>query len=159
MNLFSITCLIIFVSSIGFGASLYSGDRSMVVNRKWFIFSIAIGLWSLGLFGVTWSDSRETALRWQYLLDVSAIFIPALYFSFASTLAKRKNIQIQRILFIVAILLSAFSFSSLFKQGMVFKYNSFFWIEPGAIYIVFPIFFLSIILACLYIYIFAYKCE
>lgn len=156
MNLFSITSLIIFVSSIGFGITLYSGNRSSKINKEWFIFSISIGLWSLGLFGVTWSKTADSALIWQYLLDVSAIFIPVLYFAFASELVGLKNTRWRVISYILAGALSIFSFSSYFKIGMEFVYNSFYWIKPGPLYIVFPIFFLAYILICLIIYIRSY---
>jgi hypothetical protein len=157
MNLFSITSLIIFVSSIGFGLSLYSGDRTLKINREWFLFSFFIGLWSLGLFGVTWSNTAQAALIWQYLLDVSAIFVPVLYFSFASELVGLKNKIWQMFSYLLALLLAIFSFTPYFKTGMSIRYGSFYWIDPGSLYIIFPIFFLAYIIVCLVIYIRAYR--
>lgn len=156
MDLFSVTSLIIFVSSIGFGLSLYAGDRHSIKNRKWFLFSCLIGLWSLGLFGVTWSDNPSSALIWQYLLDVSAIFIPVTYFSFASELVGLKNKLWRTISYILATCLVVFSFSPYFKIGMTIQYDSFYWIKPGPLYFVFPSFFLFYIIVCLIIYIRAY---
>jgi len=120
------------------------------------LFSIVLGLWSLGLFGVTWSKTADIALLWQYLLDISAIFIPVLYFSFTSELVGLKNKSWRIASYLLASTISLFSFTSYFKLGVKFIYNSFYWIEPGEYYIVFPIYFLSYILICLIIYINAY---
>lgn len=157
MNLFSITSIIIFVSSVGFGLSLYAGNRKSNVNSIWFLFSIFIGLWSLGLFGVTWSSNEKSALIWQYVLDISAIFIPVIYFSFASELVGLNNHKWRLVSYFAAFCMSLFSLSPLFKIGMKFVYNSFYWVDPGPAYIIFPIFFLAYVFICIVIYISAYK--
>lgn len=156
MNLFSITSLIISISSIGFGLSLYGGDRSSNINKNWFLFSFFVGLWGLGLFGVTWSTNQNQALLWQYLLDCSAIFIPASYFAFASELVKLNNLLWRRVSYVLAVLLALFSFSQYFKTGMDFVYGSFYWVKPGPYYIIFPFFFLIYVVVCLLIYVRAY---
>lgn len=155
MNLFSITSLIIFASSIGFGLSVYASDRSSETNKRWFLFSGLFSLWSLGLYGVTSASNASSALLWQYLLDVSAIFLPVVYFGFASELVKVKNYGLRRVSYGLAFLLAIFSFTPYFKLGMVPRY-SFYWIEPGSLYIVFPAFFIIYTIACLVLYIRAY---
>jgi signal transduction histidine kinase len=155
MNLFSITSLIIFLSSIGFGLSVYATDRKSKINQRWLAFSALISLWSLGLFGVTSASDAQSALRWQYLLDVSAIFMPVVYFGFVSELVKVKNFYWRVVSYVLAAILAVFSFTPYFKIGMISRYN-FYWIEPGSLYIVFPIFFVAYIIACLVLYIRAY---
>src|SRR3989338_4627433 len=82
MNLFGITSIIIFFASIGFGLFLYSSNRESKLNKAWFIVSIFVALWGLSLYGVTSTDSAEIAMRWQYLLDISALMISVTYFAF-----------------------------------------------------------------------------
>jgi signal transduction histidine kinase len=91
---------------------------------------------------VTSSSNPETALHWQYLLDVSASFVPVFYFIFASTFLNKpiKKLYIY-ISYVLTILLAIFSFSELFKIGVKSIYG-FYWINPGSYYVIFPAFFI-----------------
>jgi len=91
---------------------------------------------------VTLSETAGTALFWQYFLDVSAIFLPYLYLIFILELLHLEKKLIRYIFFTLAFLLSIFSFTPLFKKGMVFLYD-FYWIDPGQYYIVFPTYFMG----------------
>ncbi|MEK7539485.1 MAG: ATP-binding protein, partial [Patescibacteria group bacterium] len=155
MNLFSITSLMIFASSIGFGLSVYASDRKSKVNKRWFIFSGFLAMWGLGIFGVTWSNSVQSAFSWQYILDVSAIFMAVSYFVFASELVKINNRIWQILLYIIGIVFAIFSFTPYFKTGVALRYG-FYWIVPGQLYFIFPIFFLLIVVFSLILYIRAY---
>lgn len=146
----------IFFSSIGFALFLYSGNTQSKVNRAWLVASSAIALWGLSLYGVTSSIDESDALRWQYLLDISAIFVPVLYFNFISTLLDTKNALFRKISLLLAFGLSTFSFSPLFKFGVAIKYGVH-WIDPGPYYTVFPIFFTLYTIFALYILVRAYK--
>ncbi len=140
MNLFSISSLILCLSSIFFGLIVYRSDRQNPVGIAWLYASICFVGWSLGLYGVTSSESIEKALLWQYLLDVSAILLPAFYFNFISELFKFNNYKWRYLIITFSIILAIFSFSSLFKLGVVPKYG-FYWIAPGPLYFIFPIYF------------------
>ena len=155
MNLFSSTSLIIFVASIAFGLFVYSTDIKSKINQRWLLFSGLISAWSLGLYGVTSANSVGEAINWQYLLDVSAIFMPVVYFSFASELVSVKNYYWRYLSYFFAFVISIFSFTSYFKLGVIPKYG-FYWIQPGSLYIIFPAFFVLYIIACLFIYIKGY---
>lgn len=111
------------------------------MGKSWLYTSISFSGWSLGLYGVTSTDTAEKALLWQHLLDISAIILPALYFNFISDLFKFKNPKWRFFFFAVAAAIAVFSFSTLFKLGVVPKYD-FFWVEAGPAYILFPIYFI-----------------
>ena len=143
MNLFGITSIIIFFASIGFGLFLYSSNRESKLNKSWFIVSIFVALWGLSLYGVTSTDSAEIAMRWQYLLDISALMIPVTYFAFVcNLLGINYNILRRGILYFGAIL-AVFTVTPLFKEGVMMRYG-FFWINPGPLYIIFPAFFAAV---------------
>jgi len=155
MNLFGLTSAIIFFSSIGFGLTIYASDRQSPMNRSWFVLSTAIALWGLGLYGVTSSGSQSSALLWQYLLDFSAIWVPAAYLYFILKLIKHRLGYLFWFSFAGAVLLSAFSFTLSFKLGVALKYG-FYWIEPGPYYILFPIFYTCMIVVSTYFLVYAY---
>ena len=148
MNLFSISSLILCLSSIAFSLIIYRTNRSSKINKAWVFSCISFSLWSLGLSGVTLSTSYQGAFLWQYLLDISAIFLPYLYFIFILELLNIEKKYIRYFLFAVAFLLSIFSFTTYFKKGMLILYG-FYWVDPGEFYIVFPTYFMAFALITL----------
>ncbi len=155
MNFFSITSLFIFISSICFALFLYSGNQKSTVTRAWFLVSGSIAFWGLSLYGVTSAEVEAHALLWQYALDVSAIFIPVLYFNFVSEFLRVENKDFRNVSVILAFILAFFSFSGLFKTGVAIRYGIY-WIVPGSGYILFPIFFILYTIFSLYLMVQAY---
>lgn len=143
MNLFSVSSLIIFFASLGLGLIIYSGNRESKLNRSWFLVSLAVAFWGLGLWGVTNSLKEQSSLWWQYLLDGVGVFIPVLYFNFAlNFLDLEKEKKLARIFsFFVGASLFVLSFTSLFKKGMAFRFG-FHWVDPGRLYYLFPLVFI-----------------
>ena len=155
MNLFGITSVMIFFAGLGFGLFLYSSDRKSKIIKMWFAVSIATSLWGLGLYGVTSTSNVAVALRWQYLLDISAIFIPITYFAFVCELLEIKLFFLRRFFLYLGSILAIFSVTHYFKAGMTTRFG-FFWVSPGEYYIVFPIFFALVVTTSLFFLIDAY---
>lgn len=140
MSAFSLSSLILSLTTIIFSIVAYQSDRENKVNKYWFYFSIPFAGWSLALYLLTDSKSISHALRWQYILDIIAVWIPSTYFAFVAALLRYKKTYTKYILYCISFLMSIFSFSSLFKLGVVPKFD-FYWVNPGKLYIIFPIFF------------------
>ena len=107
------------------------------------------------------ADKENTAFFWQCILDVSAIFIPALFFHFTlsflkPSLEKKEKLQLI-IIYCVSLALAILSFTSLFKVGVapIFGFN--FWIKPGPLYVLFPLFFVGLILYSSYLFVKKYS--
>lgn len=149
MNLFDISSAIMFFSSLGFGLYVYSRNRQSKLNQSWLAFSASVAIWSLSLYGVTSSSTGGQAMTWQYFLDVAGIFVPILYFYFISNLLGLKNKICKWFALSAGVLLTALSFTSLFKIGMANKFG-FFWINPGSLYFLFPLFFVFLILCSIF---------
>lgn len=144
MDLFSISSIIVFLASISFALFLYHDNKKSTLNRAWFAVSCAIALWSLSLFGVTSSSSEAGALMWQYLLDISGIFVPVLLVRFILIFLKRQNTSLILFMWAAGIGLSALSVTSYFKIGVVKTATvGFYWIQPGTLYFLFPLFFVT----------------
>ncbi len=140
MSAFSLSSLILSLTTIIFSIVAYQSDRENRVNRYWFYFSIPFAGWSLALYLLTDAKDADHALIWQYALDAIAVWIPATYFAFVSALLRYKQTYTKHILYVISFLLCIFSFSDYFKVGVVRKFD-FYWINPGAWYVIFPIFF------------------
>lgn len=142
MNLFGISSIILSLSGLLFSFLVFRSDVTSKVNRYWFISCVSFSIWSFSLYMVTATDSLRVAMTWQYILDISAIFLPATYLLFLSEFLKLKNHKVRVVLLTIALLFSLFSLTHLFKIGMG-SFDQFFWVQPGKYYILFPIYFVT----------------
>lgn len=143
MNFFSISSLILSISSICFGLIVYKSDEKNKVAQYWLYTSVIFTLWSFSLYRVTNEQYESIALMWQYILDISAIALPALYFGFTSELLGLKNNKTRIFFYLLAFATAILSITSYFKQGMTMLYG-FHWINPGPLYFLFPVVFFII---------------
>ena len=156
MTFFEASSLIVFFASIGFGLLIYSHDRVSSLSKIWLFFSSIIATWSFSLYKVVSSESAEGAFIWQSILDVTGIFIPLFYFIFISTFLKLKNRYVRTFFFIFAISFAAFSTSTFFKKGVTDELG-FYWIDPGAFYFLFPVFFITLVGYSIWVLMSVYK--
>jgi len=152
MNFFSISCLITALLSLFLsyfvGKRTTGEKKTLSTNRIWSAISLAIFFWSGALYGVINSPDAKVAMWFQYVLDISAILIPGLfiYFTFAFLQTRSRHKAMIKITALLSFVLMVFSFSPLFKREMspAFEFN--FWINPGPLYFLFPLFFVSLML-------------
>lgn len=144
MNFFSISSLILSISSLSFGLIVYRSDEKSRVAKYWLYTSIIFAIWSFSLYQVTKAPTVQVALFWQYILDISAIALPTLYFIFTSELLRLNNHKTRIAFYVLSILTGILSLTTYFKSGMVIKYG-FYWINPGPLYFVFPVIFFIIV--------------
>lgn len=147
MTPFALSCLVTSVFSLFFGIFIYLKRRKSQVNQAWSFVCLSASLWSLALLVVVTARNKEVAFLGQYFLDVSAIFIPIFFLDFVLVLSKSKSRKnIMRVFYSLGIAISVISFSSLFKADMapIFDFN--YWIVPGPIYIILPIFYSLLVL-------------
>jgi signal transduction histidine kinase len=130
----------------------FSGEKTKL-NFSWLLTSIAISTWSVGLFGVVFSTDISNAWFWQYILDVGGICVPILYLNFLLHLLKRekklKVLQLSSL--VVATFLIILNFTSLFKVGISPKFGINYWIDPGKLYFLFPLYFVILVLIAIYV--------
>ena len=158
MNLFSISCIILFVASIGFGLLVYAGNRKGYATRAWLWLSLSIATWSLALYQVTAATTEHQALLWQFVLDISAISIPMFLVLFAVTLTRRTHPLLSAGFIGTALGIIALSFTSWFKLGVAYNNSvQFFWVVPGPLYTLFPAFFTIGTLVSMYLLIKTYR--
>ncbi|MFM2357392.1 MAG: hypothetical protein RJA61_129 [Candidatus Parcubacteria bacterium] len=158
MSLFSISSAITFFASLYFALSVYLSNKNSKINKLWLFFSMTIGGWSIALFFVTSAETEKNALLGQYFLDLFAVFVPLLYYYFVSEFIGYKNKILNISLSILALAFAVFSFSPLFKQGVAVTFD-FFWIKPGMLYFLFPIYFGFFVILSLFLLIRKYTEE
>lgn len=156
MNLFGISSIILSLSGLLFSFIVFRSDMKNRVNQLWFTSCVAFSVWSYSLYVVTSTGSISYAIFWQYILDISAIFLPATYFLFLVEFLGYKDKKLKIIPILVAIALSLFSITPLFKVGMRI-FGEFFWVQPGQYYIVFPIYFVIYAVISVTLLVIAYR--
>lgn len=144
MNFFSISSLILSISSLCFGLIVYRSDEKSKIAKYWLYTSIIFAIWSFSLYEVTKAQTENVAFFWQFILDLSAILLPSLYFSFTSELLKLNNNRTRKIFYVMSFLTGVLSLTPYFKKGMAIKYG-FYWIDAGPLYYIFPLVFLIIV--------------
>jgi signal transduction histidine kinase len=144
MNFFSISSLILSISSLSFGLIVYRSNEKSKVVKYWLYTSIIFAVWSFSLYEVTKATTESVAFFWQFVLDISAIVLPTLYFIFTSELLKLDNRKTRCAFYILSFLTGILSLTPYFKSGMIIKYG-FYWINPGPLYFVFPVMFSVIV--------------
>lgn len=153
MSLFASSSLITSVLSFSLALFVIYKNKKSSLNRSWFLVSFFMGIWSFALWGVVSATAYRQALLFQYLLDVSAIFIPIFYFKFTITLLKLKERKKYQLLFfyLAGFALAIISFFPIFKLGMKQLYDFNYWINPGLIYPIFPIYFSALMIYSFYL--------
>ena len=156
---FQVSSLITALVSLFLGLFVYFEGEKTKLNFSWLLASISISAWSLGLFGVVFSTTQTTAWFWQYVLDIGGICAPLLYFNFLLYLTKKekKLIKLQIFSFVAGALLLALNFTDLFKTGVSPKFGINYWIDPGKLYFLFPLYFIFLGTLAAYIAIREYR--
>lgn len=156
MTLFQISCLITSLISFLFGFFVFLSNRKSNLSRLWFLTSVAISVWSLGFFGVVFSDDYSSAWFSQYFLDIAGILVPIFLLGFIIELIsgwdKHKKFFILSLF--IGFFLIALNFTPLFKEGMIRYQNFNYWVNPGPFYFLFP---LSFLILSIYSFVLLFK--
>lgn len=149
MVIFKITTLLIPIAAFILGFfSLYKNPRSKVV-RLWFLSSLAIGTWGMGLYMLVSAGSEAEALTASKILHGASVLIPALFFHFVSTfLFREKNDKFLIVLgYVLSLVFFVANWNSLLVSGISPRAGFEFWVNGGLLYIPFFIFFLIYVVA------------
>ena len=153
MTLFAISCILTSIFSFVLAFFVILKNRKESLNWSWFFVSFLMGVWGFGLWGVVTAGSYGQAMAFQYILDFSAIFIPLFYYKFTITLLRLKEKKKTELdlLWCVAIVLAVLSVFPAFKTGLSPIYEFRYWVNPGPIYPIFPIYFSLLMLYSFYL--------
>ena len=141
MNMsYIISCAITGTLSCLLGIFVYSRNTFSPVNRICMFLNLSVSLWSWSLFTRELVDEKTIALFFVRLCYVGAVFIPALFLHFVSSLLKlKKNILILSA-YILGFIFLVFNFTPLFIKDvgpiLSFRYYGI----PGTVYPFYAVF-------------------
>jgi signal transduction histidine kinase len=137
-----ISCALTGGLSFLLGIFVYLKNRSSNVNQIGMLLNLGVSLWSWSIFGRELSLEKATAVFFVRLCYVGAIFIPAFFFHFVSSLLKLTKNKLILFVYALSLIFLIFDFSPLFIKDvrpiLSFRYYGI----PG---IVFPFFVISFV--------------
>ncbi len=142
MNLFAISALVNLITSIVIGFLILLQDFRSRMHITFFLFTLAVSVWSLSYFFWQISSDPTSALLYVHLFMAGAIFIPFFYFHFISCfLGIEKKARTAIILgYVSALFFSVINWTPLFISGRLFEAGPFsFWPAAGPLYLPFLI--------------------
>ncbi len=145
MNSFAISCLVTAILTIIL-AFLVLGHRGRT-NRLWFLTSLAIFLWTIGLFGSVVSPNPKLAFFSQRILYIGTILLPVFFFHYIAYLTDlyKTNRHKINIVYVFTFIFLISSFTKLFLEDIGARNSFDYWpVETGPIYPLFLVFFIIV---------------
>lgn len=144
---YALTSLLAFLVCVFLGIIVYFKNRNNVLNKKFSIVSILIGIWCLFPFLTDIVSNPQFKLLLGRLIYVAAIFTPSVFFDFVFVMLKiheiKRNKYIIKLSYIFSLLFVLISFSPLLIKNVVScAPNSY--VVPGPFYPLFVVFFISL---------------
>ncbi|MFA6918969.1 MAG: histidine kinase N-terminal 7TM domain-containing protein [Patescibacteria group bacterium] len=145
LDVYKITTFLIPITAFGVGFySLYLNPKSKLV-WLWFLTSIFVGIWGVGLSGLLMAKDAGQAMFWDRVLYLGVSFIPALYLHFLLTFL-RQNRKLIAFVVVPSYVISTF-FAVLALTSNIFIADAIpltgfdYWVKGGPLYAWFVVYF------------------
>lgn len=158
LAIYKITTFLIPVAAFGVGFySLYLNPKSKLI-WLWFLTSLAVGFWGVGLLGILLAKSYGQAMVFDRFLHASSAFIPAFYLHFILTFLhqnRKKVIFFTVPAYIISLVFSIMAWvPNIFVLGASSLAGFNYWVTGGPLYWPFVIYFYVFVLMAI-IFLFA----
>ena len=130
LNLFSISGLLIVLSSSVFGLFVYLQDPKKPLYRLWFIFFLSVAIWGLGsFFSGTASSAQWAKFSWK-IGYVGVVFVPALFYHFVGSfigLTRKKSLIF---IYFISLIFLILNFSGYIISDVTWLFGEFYFFAP-----------------------------
>lgn len=153
--LFAFSGLINGLAALFFGVVGYKRNPKIFINKIFGLMNLSLALWSVSYWFWLRSNNQESALLWARSLAFFATFIPIFFLHWILILLKINKIKRWLIYpsYLITIILSLFSFTSLYVNRVAKEMFFEFWPKPGPVYHIFIILYVIIFgLGCFYLF-------
>ena len=154
MNYYAFSALVNFFTSVFIAGLVFKKtNRKNITSMTFFLFALAVSVWSLNYFVWQISQTKFFAEIFSRFLFLPAIWIPSLFFHFIVTLADKKDYLKKAVIFnyILSIFFSVLMPFNLFLKGVDVVFDFQFWPKPGPIFPLFLLYFLGVAIAAHFI--------
>jgi signal transduction histidine kinase len=144
---YSVSCILTAIICISLGIFVYIVNRKSIINKRFAIVSLLIGIWCLFSFLTSIIDSKESALFWGRLVYMAAFFAPAAFVHFVFVTLNIHERKFEKLFiraaYFISILFCFIAFSPLFIKDIIQRSPST-KIVAGPLYLFFILFFVSL---------------
>ncbi len=133
MNTFSLSSLLIIISSILVIVLVLFKGKDRRINKLWASFCVFILIWGIGGYKFSTVSSEESALFWWKFAHIGVIFIPVVFYHFIYAFLDLKSSSQRRFLFLLYgfaflfLLLNVMPGKRIFVGDLKFVFNQFYW--------------------------------
>ncbi len=145
MNLFFISGIFIFITSLVSSVFVLTSRPTNILKNTWILFSLSVCVWGLGIIEASSSSDIKTALFWYRFVNLTAITIPIFFLHFV--LLFTNQISTKKFELIIYYVLTFMFFFSCFILPQYFvssvspKLSLNFYPNAGLLYYFFPLIF------------------
>lgn len=157
LSFFQISIATTAIASFALGIFVFLSSRRSRVHQFWLLSTFFIALWSIGFLGVISATTETQALFWQSILDIGGILIPVGFFNFVLCFLGLKYKKQAIFAWLFGLAIAIFSFSDLFKKGVLPRFDFNYWVDSGPFYFVFPLFLFCLILYSVFLLLKTYR--
>ncbi|MFA6421852.1 MAG: histidine kinase N-terminal 7TM domain-containing protein [Candidatus Buchananbacteria bacterium] len=162
--IYKITALLIPISAFGVGFySLYLNPKSKLI-WLWFLTSLSVGLWGVGLFGLLIAQDHDQALFFIRFLQSFSVFIPVFYLHFILTflhIDRKKTAFFVVPAYILSLIFSVLSWTSNIFVAEAAPMAGFdYWVSGGPLYMIYIVYFaVCVLLTLAFLFLYYYKSD
>src|SRR4030042_873525 len=157
MNLFSLSGILIGISSFTLGIFAFLKNIKNKVNQVFLFFATAVAIWGFGGWQIGLAKDPISSLFWWKISFIGVIFIPIFLYNFVLVFLDIKEKTFLSIVYLIGLfflILELSPLSDLFfgLANMTFFFSSFYWIFPATpLYTIFFILWVYLVVYSLYL--------
>lgn len=130
MNLWTISSVLVFISSIVFAIFVTVKGGNKRLSRIWTFFCLAVALWGGGGAFVSIADSKDSAFFWWRICICGVVLIPVFYAHFVHALSKKTNHAVVSIAYLSALFFLGYNFvTPYFVGSLKIVFDEFYWMD------------------------------
>ena len=147
MNAFAFSGLLTGLTSMAFGYFVYVKGRHRSVNKLWFFFTLAVGVWGWGGMWIGLAATPTEALwAWRVAFAFGVVWIPILFAHFVYVFCEIPASRFLLASYLHGIIFAPLIFTELFFSDVRHVFSSFYYAVPGAIFPYFVIWWMGSVL-------------
>ncbi len=142
MNFFGISGLFIGGMSFALAVVVFLHNRRQVLNRVWAFFALAVSMWGVGAYIISYTQIPASAFLWWRLTHIGIILIPVFFVHFVYIFLDIKKRLGVFIVYALGVFFLVANTTSYFIANVRYVFDSFYYDSPpGVLYAPFVSFF------------------
>jgi signal transduction histidine kinase len=132
MNSFTLSNILMLVTSLPLGYFVYSQNKNQEANKLWYIYTLSLNVWGICALFISLTSNPVFAIwLWRVAMGLGVIWMPVLFYHFAYLYAPWKEERRLKLAYIITTIFAISAFTPLYITKVEFVFNAFYWARPG----------------------------